>query len=533
MPKNSLAKARALRIDLGSHNQDTLARIRNFLTIAAVVASVGWLLASYISPRTMASRFSPGPVSNAHAQLNCESCHDSSAPMRDATFLARWRNRDANSVDLWHRQSDQMCTVCHPINGESNTPPPAQSLELAKHGIEHPIPISPHTSNQKVSTVDSCASCHDEHLGESHKPSIVGDKSCVACHQNLEASRKVPSLTATKISSFEDHPEFASLAKDTGTLRFSHNVHMSVGLMRDNAKSSLVKTRDDWKNDPRLSGQFNKQDQVSMNCEFCHQPTSGGESLSTTGLNSSTRNTSTGNNMSMPTFETNCQVCHEIDLPAKPGLGFTNDLEIPHGISADKVSKMIKAYFALEAIAPKDLDASVSASTSKDLNLPVRLWDIADSKTNLSDEIKKHYNEAVTQTRMNCAFCHLPSDVTSAAKLELPPVLRNADHEVVVSNWFKKSRFDHGAHRDMNCVHCHENSDGKGAVNMVGSEIKRDLPMIKGLRSCLECHQEGTVTAPSRKGPINCTACHTYHGGGNRSMNSKESPISLKSNTAN
>jgi hypothetical protein len=60
MPKNSLAKARALRIGLGSHKKDTLARYRNFITIAVVAGSVAWLAASYLSPQKMASRFSPG-----------------------------------------------------------------------------------------------------------------------------------------------------------------------------------------------------------------------------------------------------------------------------------------------------------------------------------------------------------------------------------------------------------------------------------------------------------------------------------------
>ena len=515
MPKNSLAKARALRIGLGSHKSDTLARYRNFITIAAVVACIGWLAASYMSPQKMASRFSPGPVSNAHAQLNCESCHDSSAPLRDATFLSRWRNRSEKSSELWHRPADQMCKACHPVIGDLNSVSDKQALVLANHEIEHTIPISPHTSNQKPGTVDSCASCHDEHLGTNHLPSIVKDSSCVTCHQDLEHSRKIASSNATDITSFKNHPEFSSLDVDSGTLKFNHQIHMSVGLMRDDAKSSAAKSNLDWENDPRLAGQFNPDGHITLNCSFCHEPTdASGKNLASASVVSGGRPLSTGRNMSMPSYELNCQVCHEIALPAKPELGFTRDLPIEHGADPRKLAGTLNAYFALEAIAPDEIKSAIPDTVDTTQEMPVRLWDISDPKTQVADEVRNHFNEAITQTRMNCVFCHLTTDDDTGRGI--PLVRKNSEGLVVESNWFKKSRFDHSAHRDVNCIHCHENSGGKGALLANNQDYSLDRPMIKGLQSCLECHREGTVVAPARKGPINCTACHTYHGGGNR-----------------
>ena len=514
MPKNRLAKARALRIGLGSHKKDTLARYRNFITIAVVAGSVAWLAASYLSPQKMASRFSPGAVSNAHANLSCDRCHDSTAPLRDATFLSQWRNRNAKPNELWHRPADQMCTRCHPVPGDPNSANDKQTLALANQEIEQLIPISPHTLNQKPETVDSCASCHDEHLGIDHIPSIVKDTSCVNCHQNLEASLKVASTTATKITSFENHPEFSSLSTDNGTLKFNHQIHMSVGLMRDGAKSSQTKTKLDWKNDPRLAGQFNS-DKVALNCSFCHEPTdASGKNLASANVASGGRPLSTGRNMSMPVYERNCQVCHEIDLAAKPELGFTKNLRIEHGADPQRLSGTLNAYFALEAIAPKEIKSAIPDNVDTTQELPVRLWDIANPKTEVADEIRNHFNEALVQTRMNCVFCHLTADDDSGRGI--PSIRKNSDGLVVESNWFKKSRFDHSAHRDVNCIHCHENSGGKGSLLSNNQDYSLDRPMIKGLESCLECHREGTVVAPARKGPINCTACHTYHGGGNR-----------------
>ena len=113
MPKNSLAKARALRIPLDSYSKDHLALYRNVLTIVAIAAVIGWILVGHFSKNAIAHRYSPGGISSVHKNLGCAECHQAGAPLRDATFLSGWSISETEKEKLWHRPSDKMCQSCH------------------------------------------------------------------------------------------------------------------------------------------------------------------------------------------------------------------------------------------------------------------------------------------------------------------------------------------------------------------------------------------------------------------------------------
>ncbi len=521
MPENSEAKARALRIPLDFHRGDRLAWYRNVLTIAAVTICIGWLLAGHFGPQSLAERYSPGPVSNPHAHLSCEDCHHGNAPLRDRTFLSGWKLTRTPEQEIWHRPTDTMCKSCHPVVGSTSSA--SEMAGLINSKIVQPIPIAAHSENQKIESVDSCASCHREHQAADRILSQVADSSCIKCHRKLEDHRRSPEQgIETQITRFDkDHPVFRSLEKDPGTLKFNHALHLSTGIREPGSRVSSTKTLKDYPDHVgRLDRQTDNDGQIALTCRYCHEPQQGTPSqprLLDDGSYSTVRAS-----MSMPTYEGHCRVCHSIDVPSRPDLGFINKLKVEHGIPPHKLADALLAYFSLEVIAPPELRAEVSNQAREMLSeVPTRLWDIQDSETKVGDEVRVHFAEAATKIRTSCLFCHFASHDDTGQGLPIiarqPLAQSGVSNQVFETHWFKHALFDHLAHRDVDCVHCHQNSGGKGDLLSNNKDLSLDRPMIKDYDSCLECHRTaGDRLAHGRPGPVNCTACHTYHGGGNR-----------------
>ena len=529
MPKKNLAKSRALRIPLDSIREDSLAYYRNWITLAAALVALFWLLLGFLNPSADASRYSPGPVSSAHAHLGCSQCHDSSAPVRDKTIFASLKKTDSVTNQLWHRKSDNLCKKCHPVsNLAASFSAPIENV--SGDGVSHPIPISPHTTNQKIETVGSCASCHCEHRGTDTLPSLVDDASCTNCHQNLDAFRLQNSRDiAAQVTSFEvDHPAFRSLGADKGVLKFSHSLHLNAGLMREGERIELAKTPKDYPDaNGRLDDFVDSAGLVQLQCGFCHQPSAKPTVGTDVSSGSKFLGDSTARFMSMPSYEKNCQICHPIEAIPDAGLDFESKLVIEHGSSSEKILNDLRVYFSLATIAPPKIkDAMTDINVSTPGAAPTRLWDIEKTKENSSENgIREELiDKAANHLRSACFHCHFPSTKDSTAGL---PVIRLIDDShasvasagsssVMDSSWFQFARFDHSSHRDMNCVQCHKMNGGKNEILDRGQDISVDLPMIENLKSCLECHQKSSkVESPARAGPTRCTSCHSYHASGN------------------
>jgi len=530
MPKKNLAKTRALRIQLDSISDDSLAFYRNWITLAAALIALFWLLLGFLNPSASANRYSPGPVSSAHAHLGCSQCHDSSAPLRDATIFASLKKTDSATNQLWHRKSDNLCKQCHPVStSPAGLTAPDKNLSVDK--IAQTIPISPHTTNQRIETVGSCASCHCEHRGTDTLPSLIDDASCTNCHQNLDAFRlENTNDIAAKVTDLNfDHPSFRSLGTDKGVLKFSHSLHLNAGLMREGERAELAKTPQDYPDaDGRLDDFVDAAGRVQLECSFCHQP-SGKPTIGTDlGTDSKFLESSAARFMSMPSYEKNCQICHPIEAIPDAGLEFESTLVIEHGSSSEKILNDLRVYFSLATIAPAEIkDTMTDINVSTPAMAPTRLWDIKKTKEDSAENgIREDLiNKAANHLRSACFHCHFPSAADSTAGL---PVIRliddrhtsNASAEgsaVIDSSWFRFAKFDHSSHRDMNCTQCHKMNGGKNEVLDRGQDLSADLPMIENLASCLECHQKPSkVKSPARAGPTRCTSCHNYHAAENR-----------------
>ena len=531
MPENSPAKARALRIPLGSHTSDRLAIYRNLMTMVAVLACVAWMLTGIRSPKMAAERYSPGPLSPAHVNLGCNNCHADSGPMREGTFLSEWSEKPAENVP-WHRKSDTMCQSCHPVLTNSGELATRLSSHTKAH-ISQPIPIAVHTDNQRVESVASCAHCHVEHKGLENQLSQVTDSNCINCHHNLAEFRGLEeSAIANRITRFEvDHPPFTALKTDRGTLKFNHDLHLAVGIVGEDENSKLIKTIGDYpEHGGRLDGYTTTDGTIALNCGFCHQPTNGMAAEPDSLVALSSGSSAVGRFMSMPTYERDCQVCHSTDFVPHQDFDFERKLRIEHGASPAKISEALEDYFSLAALAPPNINDQFSKETIDTLEeLPTRLWNIDIPETKLNSDIDRPIELAIgtamDSIRINCLKCHIESEQDTGSGIPeirtIPNLPGRFDNPTVFeTSWFEKGRFDHSAHRDVACAKCHEMNEGKNGLIRQKIDVSLDKPMIKDRDSCVECHQSPElVLAPSRTGPTNCSACHTYHDGGNRHDN--------------
>jgi len=180
------AKMLAERIDLNYFKRaPALRRWRYILSIAIPAIAVLWI-AGYAAAG-IRRPYSAGPVSSAHAfaEMKCEVCHTSAnAP---AGFRAH--------------VSEKACLTCHdaPAHVVNQTPSPA------------------------------CVNCHVEHSGRVQLAK-VGDGLCVDCHGDLKTMQGAPAISTTVGRFGSRHPEFAAAregAKDPGTIRFNHALHMT------------------------------------------------------------------------------------------------------------------------------------------------------------------------------------------------------------------------------------------------------------------------------------------------------------------
>ncbi|MBL8763259.1 MAG: cytochrome c3 family protein [Phycisphaerae bacterium] len=111
-----------------------------------------------------------GPLTRAHAMFgdNCNACHQPTA----------------GSTGYRLPVQDEACLACHVPAASAHDPHASMFV-----GVVRAVPGL--TSPQRMS--GSCAACHTEHRGESHRISRVPDHACVQCHADLSSRRFKPS----------------------------------------------------------------------------------------------------------------------------------------------------------------------------------------------------------------------------------------------------------------------------------------------------------------------------------------------------
>jgi predicted CXXCH cytochrome family protein len=431
------AKALAQRIDLNYFKRaHGLRRWRYILSIAIPVIAVLWI-AGYAAAGSR-KPYSAGPVSRAHAfaEPKCEVCHASASAT--AGFRAH--------------VSDKACLTCHdaPVHAANQTAPP------------------------------DCASCHVEHSGRVQLAK-VGDGLCLDCHGDLKTTHGLPSV-ATSVGRFPSaHPEFAvsrEQAKDPGTIKFNHAVHLKKEGIRS-LKGVEV-----------------------LQCTDCHRIAAlavpPGRETQAGGVEVASK----------ANYAQNCARCHGLEFDYRTEQPAPHDKpEVVH----EAVRTALQTYIAShpDEIGKPDDPRRLPLNFPRPPEPPAR---------SAADWVTRRSANAERLLWSRCEVCHvrtgtltLPSakpasgservTVTvsgpsgSAESVSVPLSVPTYAASNITARWMRRAMFDHRSHLMVQCTDCH-------AADR--SQLTADVLMPKQA-TCATCH------APAKGAEARCFECHRYH----------------------
>lgn len=409
------AKKLAQRIDLHYFKRaHGLRRWRNILVVVIPALAVLWVagLAAAGSRRA----YSAGPVSSAHAfaEGRCEVCHASS----NAT------------VGYRAHVSEKACLACHdaPAHAANQTAPP------------------------------DCASCHVEHSGRVQLAK-VDDRYCVECHGDLKTAHGPPTVAANVSRFASAHPEFAVAragAKDPGTIKFNHAVHLKKDGIRSVTGVEVLKCVDCHKAEPRTRGLGPR--------------------------------TSDLGSMSPANYAQNCARCHTLDFD------YRIDRPAPHDqpeVVAAAVNAALQDYIAAhpDEVGKPDDPRRLPLNFPRPPEPPAR---------NAVEWVARRAANAERLLWSRCDVCHARTGqpgVDSRQPVGVPVSLPAFAASNMTSRWMTRASFDHRPHLVVQCVDCHAAET---------SQLTSDVLMPKQA-TCAACH------ASSRGAEARCFECHHYH----------------------
>jgi hypothetical protein len=202
-------------------------------------------------------------------------------------------------------------------------------------------------------------------------------------------------------------------------------------------------------------------------------------------------------------FERHCAACHKGDLVAEvQGPGTLAAKEVPHGIRAAAIRELLIGLASPLTQPPR---ISPSQPLTK---IPGRTPGENLAQTAQLDTATRVEQAAEMLTKeARCGKCHEYKDRKPTDPL--PP-------EVVPPNlpsvWLPHAKFDHAAHRAMQCFECHDRQRLVTSEAGVKPPLDHPAPIIDDIEKCQQCHAPTTAwgTAGARH---DCAECHRYHGG--------------------
>lgn len=465
--------------------------------------TVGGLLLHWLFSKEPHLGASPGPVSSVHQVWDntCSACHD---PFT-VTSTHSWA-----PPGMEHSTSES-CQTCH--KG------------------------SPHHTNQTPYL--NCASCHREHNGRDFSLVKIADAHCTQCHQDLQAHSTAERLLQFRnVTVFAEgkHPPFPSIQSDPGKIHFNHALHMMPGMpLRDEhgVGGTTFRLKDiPEKYRKRYADQQSDKSPnapVDLDCRSCHQMETADFNLSPEQQReigpAALAARSPGKAFLPITYENQCKACHPLQVEdGMPG-GAVKALTVPHRKQPAELDRWLEDYFTAQAVrgmvgfekmkAPRPLPGEKSVKETLEPGLK-KLVDV-----HLERSARSLYKEPL---KKNCRLCHTVDETKEVKKTK--------DGEEIVwhwsippSNipeiWMKYARFDHMAHRAVDCRACHENAYptlADGAVNPKASAHHKDV-LVPNIENCATCHAPAStkrVDGERQKvGGVrfDCVLCHTYHNG--------------------
>jgi len=478
-------KQRSERIEIDYYRrQDDLYRWRRACIVVALLLALGYAVFALL-PGNAGSQLSTGTISAAHAHFEqrCDECHQDFTPIdAQASQISLPQIGIVTSKSLEHIETS--CSSCHTAG-------------------THHRELMNETGQQAD---QNCASCHQEHQGRDMDLALVANDNCIGCHQSLSSVCRGASTIQNSVTSFtaDTHPSFASLmAGDPGRIKFDHAQHMLPGQVADGQRGALRLNRLPEHDRSRYRTAGEASDLVQLQCADCHRPAGIPASSGFIG-----GDVEQGRYFEQISFEQHCQACHAIS----PGINSPNTTPLPHAQPWNQIDLLLAAN--LEGA--RRLGLARSAGDDSQSTPQVGEGPGGDDR-NVSLETTTGELAAARQlVAGQCEKCHLPDDCTDSV---ISAALSSQRDPLIPSRWLQHGLFDHGAHRDMNCIACHPGAaaDRARAGEPAGDQ---DVVMINNIESCVECHRADDAFAAAQTktkdgmpahASDRCTLCHRYH----------------------
>ncbi len=188
-------------------------------------------------------------------------------------------------------------------------------------------------------------------------------------------------------------------------------------------------------------------------------------------------------------YEDHCRACHRLNY--EPRLtGAKSPLVLPHGLKPSEIEQFLRAVYTGDYL---DSGSALSKTLPVDQRLPGKP-EPAESpaaKAAILDRVAR----ADTYLRGRCQECH---------ELAGMPTQVAVEPTRVPSVWFEHARFDHSAHRAVECSVCHASE----YLNQPWtSDRKVALPRLE---VCVRCHAPRS-SAGAGGARFDCVECHVYH----------------------
>lgn len=547
--RTETGKQRAQRIPLDYYKHpDNLGSMKAKLGWLGLAVPLVLLAGSWLKGdgKTFYSR---GPVSSVHAtwDAKCDACHKPLTPLGDRTFLS-----SLASAENTERVSDQSCKACHTGPDHHAT---QKAGEVQSCGSCHREHRGHDASLIRVADAD-CLKCHAnlaQHLSVDRKPLF----------ENVTAFRAEGSPGSG------GHPEFRLLrekAADPSKLKFNHALHMSAGLARpktgdDTGGGPIFKysqlaeaDRDRYKAMLPEGTRVADDDYVQLNCQSCHRLQSedfglAGNTLA--GVPSAVLPSRSGGAYMLPiTYDNQCRACHPLNVDVVEG---APPVAVPHRVQPQQLHNQLLGIYAtayLEnnpellkkpASRPRPLPGRdpdtgldklkhfLSSDEAEAAHKKVR-EQVSEAEALLFTKVMKSEADLFRHKRF-CGECHsyqsdgkdlTPEQLHEQTDVNLQlaagdsgwpsPAPKFSIAPVNIKDvWYDHARFDHAAHRAVDCKLCHENAYPGSAQS---STVNTDL-MLPGIATCVKCHSPIASAGgqPIGGARFDCAECHRYHGG--------------------
>jgi predicted CXXCH cytochrome family protein len=469
------------------------------LTIGAVALGVMW-------PELGRRQVSHGPLTFSHSpwEARCDVCH----PKASLNVVA--------SEPIATSEGDRLCMACH---------------------MGHPEQAH-HPRSERLDRVPHCAVCHRDHQGSHASLVRMDEAACLGCHGDLgRAIARTPQLpdNSWKIHHFWDssHPAFSSTASDPGAIKFNHALHMTPGQRFEDPTAAAASERPRWTIgdlDPADRARYapagtDQSAPVRLACASCHRPE--GE---------------TGAYLAPIRYELHCAACHPLQVAAQPQelkalprrpAAVAQTIPVRHGQQVKELRDSLESAYVRVLLGEKEPALRESLDSGP---IPGRRIATQKAQAEIDRRVATALRDLFGTGKRTCTECHYYVSQKRAGRLEgsegtgvgslviADPGLRGI--------WFEHARFDHAAHRAIDCRPCHESAypDAPGASGRPTKKpdgrwlLPNDQPtwtshtdvLIPGKDVCAACHAPpGTVTMDIRGGGAgtSCTECHTYHNG--------------------